>query len=106
MGYRYKITSVERKIPSPKMKNYVSVQKELLHVFFCVDDAAEFFKIQKPYENSPTSKKTLSLRVLTKSSELWLKNDKLRLKKHVESEIANQEQLKASKTYHLVRAAV
>jgi hypothetical protein len=75
-------------------------------MFFCDDDAAEFFKIQKLYENSPTSKKTLSLRVLTNSSELWLKDDKFRLKKHVESEIANQEQLKASKTYQLIRAAV
>jgi len=36
----------------------------------CVDNAAEFFKIQKLYENSPTSKKTYSLRVLTNSSEL------------------------------------
>lgn len=66
------------------MKNYVSVQKELVHVF-CVNDAAIFFGIQKLYENSPTSKKSLSLRVLTNSLELWLKDDKFRLEEHEES---------------------
>lgn len=75
-------------------------------MFFCVDDAAEFLRFRNFTRIHPLPRKPTHSGFLRIAQNFWLKDDKFRLKKHVEGEIAKQEQLKASKTYQLIRAAV